>query len=80
MEDPFELPVLYKGEEILFPAQLKQFGYSHRFVVDVYGTEVYFEPDEERSYRAMIDPEKTEKQIPVELLRAIAEGIESVVK
>ena len=59
MEDSFAFPVQYKGEEILFPASLQQTGYTHRFEVDVYGTPVYFEPDEERSYRAIVDPEST---------------------
>ncbi|HEV7333915.1 MAG TPA: hypothetical protein VGN63_22970 [Flavisolibacter sp.] len=80
MDEQFELPVLYKGEEVHFPAQLQQSGYTHRFVVDVYGTEVFFEPDEERSYRALIDPENTEKQLPLDLLQAIAEGIALVLK
>ena len=80
MEEAFAFPVQYKGEEILFPASLQQYGYSHRFEVDVYGTPVYFEPDEERSYRAIIDPEKMEKSIPVDLLQAIAEAITTVLK
>lgn len=80
MDEPFELPVLYKGGERLFPAQLHQVGYTHRIVVDVEGTEVAFEPDEERNYRAIVDPEKTPATIPTDLLKAIAEAIESIVK
>jgi hypothetical protein len=57
MDEPFELPVNYEGEEILFQARLLQFGYTHRFAVKINGQEVYFEPHEERYYRAMIDPE-----------------------
>lgn len=80
MDEPFELPVMYKGEELLFPAELKQVGYTHRFVIDVYGQEVYFEPDEERNCRAIIEEDKLNKQVSTELLRAIAETIESIVK
>lgn len=80
MYDEFELPVFYKNEEILFPAQLQQAGYTHRFRVDVYGQEVFYEPDEEGCYRALIDPEKLSRQITVELLQAIAEAIETVVR
>jgi hypothetical protein len=80
MNEPFELPVRYKGEELLFSAHLQQRGYTHSIVVDVYGTEVYFEPDEERNYRAIIEQEKLNKQITTELLKAIAETIECVVK
>ncbi|NTS41400.1 hypothetical protein HRG84_10835 [Flavisolibacter sp. BT320] len=80
MEDSFAFPVQYKGEEILFPASLQQTGYTHRFEVDVYGTPVYFEPDEERSYRAIVDPEKTDKAVPIDLLQAIAEAITTILK
>jgi hypothetical protein len=61
MDEPFELPVNYEGEEILFQARLLQFGYTHRFAVKIHGQDVYFEPDEERNYRAMMEPEHLEK-------------------
>lgn len=50
-----ELPVKYKGEEIIFPAKFQFLGYTHRFIVNVYGEEVVFEPDEERNYRALLE-------------------------
>jgi hypothetical protein len=80
MEEGFELPVTYQNKELMFPAELQQTGYSHRFRVDVYGQDVFFEPDEERNYRALIDPEKITKYISAGLLQAIAETIESLVK
>ena len=80
MTDPFELPVSFKGEELLFPAQLQQLGYVHRFAVDVYGQEVFFEPDEEQNYRAIVDPEEISQQISIELLKAIADAIGDVLK
>ena len=80
MNEPFDLPVTYKDEELLFPAHLQQLGYTHRLVVDVYGQEVFFEPDEERNYRAIIEQEKISKQVNAELLRAIAEAIEHILK
>ena len=76
----FELPVQYNNQEFLFPAELQQSGYSHRFRVEVYGQDVFFEPDEERNYRALIDPEQMTTDISVELLQAIASTIESLVK
>ncbi len=43
--------------------------------------EVLFEPDEERNYRAVIDPEQVERsRIDVEVLKAIAEAIEVITK
>ena len=82
MEESFELPVIYKGKELLFTTQLLVQGYTHKFQVEVNGREVIFEPDEERTYRAIVQPETigVGKEIEVELLQAIAEAIESVVK
>lgn len=80
MDEPFELPVNFRDKELLFPAQLKQSGYTHSIIVDVYGQEVSFEPDEERNYRAIIGQEELSKQTTIELLRAIAKAIEDIVK
>lgn len=80
MDEAFELPVSYRGEEQLFPARLQQTGYTHRIIVEVGGQEVAFEPDEESNYRALIDPEKMDKAVPIELLQAIAATIEAVLK
>ena len=81
MTDSFDLPVRYQGEERFFPAQLLQFGYTHKFQVEVNGTAIFFEPDEERHYRALIEPEQLEKtRIEVALLQAIAAAIEVVLK
>ena len=77
MDEPFELPVTYKGEELLFPAQLHLLGYTHQFRVGVYGVEVFFEPDESGEYRALIDPSLIDNnhKIDIALLQAIAHGI-----
>ena len=80
MDDGFDLPVTYNGNELLFPTRLQELGYTHRLVVDVYGQEVFFEPDEERNYRAIIDPEKINKHLSVDLLKSIAEAIELILK
>jgi len=62
MLDLFELPVEYKGEEILFPAELLPMGFTHKIKVIVEGTEILFEPDEEKNYRAMIPDTEMEKR------------------
>lgn len=80
MNEPFELPVLYKGEEMFFPAQLLPYGYSHRFQVNLYGQDVFFEPDEERNYRAIVEADKANNKITVELLKAVVNAIERIVK
>jgi hypothetical protein len=82
MTDSFEIPVKYKGEELLFPAKLLMLGYTHKIEVIVNEIPVLYEPDEERNYRAYIEPATIEKSrnIDINLLQAMAEAIESVVK
>lgn len=82
MDDPFQLPVTYKGQEVYFPACLLQLGYTHKFAIDVHGQEIFFEPDEEQTYRAVLTTAQLEssKPVDVELLKAIAEAIEAILK
>jgi hypothetical protein len=58
MDEGFGIPVTYKDKELLFPAQLVSFGWTHRMQVDVYGTTIFFERDEEREWRALLEPEE----------------------
>ena len=81
MDDIYEIPVHYKGEEMLVPAQLVVTGYTHKFRVDVAGQEVYFEPDEERNYRALLDTELCDSaKLDTAFLQAIAAGLEAALK
>jgi hypothetical protein len=82
MEEEFELPVKYKGEELMFNAKLIVTGYTHKFSVDVNGQIIIFEPDEERNYRAIIDYDDIGKNKPVdiELLKQITKAIEDMVQ
>ena len=80
MEEEIEIPVVYKNQQLLFNAKRLILGsYTQKIQVDVYGTEVFFEVDEERNYRAYIDPTNTEAidKVDKELLQQIAEAIES---
>lgn len=80
MNEPFELPVTYKGEDLLLPAQLLNYGYTHKFKVTVDEQEVLFEPDEERVYRAIVDIAYVDKmkEAKKELLQVIAEALQSL--
>jgi hypothetical protein len=82
MEDSFEIPVMYQGEELEFTSKLLLQGYTFKILVDVNGNEVMFEPDEERNFRAMINPETTDhsKSFDVELLKAIANALENLLR
>ena len=62
MLDLFKLPVEYKGKEMLFPAELLPMGFTHKIKVTVDGTEILFEPDEERNYRAVIPDTELQKR------------------
>lgn len=82
MDEGFELPVRYKGEELMLPGQLHIYGYTQKIEILVHGVAVFFERDDAGEWRALIDPEELEKNkaIHVELLQAIAESIEEVLK
>lgn len=82
MEEQFDIPVLYKGEELLFKGELLAYRYCYKIQVDVDGNLVLFEPDDERNLRAMINPENFNegKKIDVELLKCIGKAIEEILK
>jgi len=82
MDEPFEIPVLYKGQEHLFPARLSIVGYVHKFLVTINGLELFFEEDNNGKYRAIANTSNQGemKDLDTELLKAIAESIESILK
>ena len=82
MDEEFELPVGYKGKQMLLKASLLIVGYTHKFIVDVNGQDIIFEPDEERNQRAVLsyDDMDSNKNIDVELLRTISKTIEELIK
>lgn len=82
MEEEFELPVVFNNKEQSFTTRLLNYGNSYKLEVDVEGTKVLFEPDEERNWRALISYEDVQnnKKINAELLQAIALAIEEVLK
>ena len=83
MTDPFTLTVSHRGEEREFAAQWQPYGYTHRFTVQVGALSVFFEPDEEGRYRAIIAPDQDEqavKAIDKTWLEAIQQTIESSLK
>ena len=80
MNEEFEIPVVFDNKQYHFKAKLLQLGFTHNFQVDVDGTEVLFEPDEEGAYRAWIDPANQDALLKVNphLLKEIALAIESL--
>lgn len=83
MSDDFEIPVVYKNQQQHFKARLLLLGsYTHKIEVDVFDVTVLFEVDEERNYRAYVDPQNKEAidKIDVALLKEIAIAIETIVQ
>ena len=49
MDEEFEIPVVYNNQPYYLKERLLQVGsYTHKIQVNVNGTEVLFEPDEEK--------------------------------
>ncbi len=82
MDEEFELPVAFNNTELNFPARLLNYGYTYKLEVDMDGTKLLFEPDEERNWRALIAYEElnTNKKINIDLLKAIASSIEGIMQ
>ena len=70
MNEPFNLPIIYQGEEQELKARFERWGYTHRIAVLINETTVTFEPDEEGGYRAL-----AAQPLPVDLLRTVAEKL-----
>ena len=49
-----ELPVLYKNKELVLPGKFLDYGYSSKIEIEIEGTKVLFERDEERHWKALI--------------------------
>lgn len=82
MDDYLEVPITYKSQDLIFNAKFIQFGYSYKFEVDVNGIIVFFEPDEERNFRAILDPtiDHSNHNIEKELIQLIAETLVAMLK
>jgi hypothetical protein len=70
MNEPFNLPVIFNGEEREFKARFERFGYTHRMAVLIGETTVTFEPDEEGRYRVLGN-----EFVEIGLLQTIAEKL-----
>jgi hypothetical protein len=79
MSETLEIPVRYKKQDLIFKAHTIRFGYVHHIVVDVNGTPITIERDEEGSYRALVDLEKLPScRLDSGLIEAIVSVLESL--
>ena len=81
MDQEFELPVIFKGEQLVFKARLLKYVYTHKIQMYVFDQEILLEPDEERNYRIVSsEPSESTKRIDTDILKAIITAIESLGK
>lgn len=80
MQESFDIPVTHRGKDLLLKASVKAFGYTPRIDVEIDGSPIIFEQDEEGKYRAVVSAEEwtTKKNIDVELLGLVTEVLDSV--
>lgn len=78
--DDLVLPITYGGENIELPLKMYAYGYTFRVEVLIGETLVIFEPDEEGSYRALVNAGQmeTNKMLSGGLLQTIAEALEKL--
>ena len=79
IDEPFSLPVEYKGKEIIIPGRLVRRGYSYKIHMEVDGGDIIFEPDEERNFRA-VSENVVGSGVSIEIIRAIAEALEKYLR
>lgn len=76
MTDSFILELVYRDEKKVFEAEFHKLSrFTHRMMVNIGGAQVYFEPDEERIYRAVLSPESKGPVPDAELVKAVAEKL-----
>ena len=82
MDETFDIPVTYKNSELTFHAKLLHLGYVYKFSVDVNGTEVFFEKDDEGNFRALVDTSNLDAGVKIDrgLLEAIAKSLVDILK
>lgn len=71
--EEFELPVTYKGKDLLFNVRLATFTYGYKFYVEIDDNEVVFERDDEGNLRAIVPEVTSGTTIEKGLIEAIIE-------
>ena len=79
-ENNFEIPVVYKGQEMRFNAQLLDFGYIRKIKIEVNEQEVFLEKDDEGNYRAILGDIQNESKIDKALVKEIVNSLELILK
>ena len=77
MSDELNIPVMFKGEELILPCRVLNYSNSYKLEVTIDDVIIQFEPDEERNWRAVLSWEdlQANKKVSKELVEAIAETL-----
>lgn len=75
MVDSFILELVYNNKTKVFDAEFHKLSrFTHRMMVNIDGAQIFFEPDEERNYRAVLS--ESSPSIPdAELVKAVADKL-----
>lgn len=75
MVDSFILELVYNNEKKVFDAEFHKLSrFTHRMMVNIDGAMIFFEPDEERNYRAVLS--ENSPSIPdAGLVKAVADKL-----
>lgn len=83
MEENTTLSVTYRNQELEIPIRMMMQGYSYKIETLINDTAVWFEPDEERNFRAVL-PYDTDAGLVTlpdgALLQAVADALEAALK
>jgi hypothetical protein len=77
MEESFDLPVIYNGEEVEFKMKFVMSGFVSRFHILVHDVELVFERDDEQNFR-VINYTEAHAEIDPELFKAIIHSLEQI--
>lgn len=79
MANLFEIPVTYQNQELTFKAHSVRFGYVNHILVDIKGTEITIERDENGNFRALGSTEKMKDGlVDLNLVKAMIEVLEKL--
>jgi len=74
--ETFDITVEHRGVSRTFQGRFNTYGFSYRFIVEINGMEVIFEPDEERNLRAVVLSAKSSDNKLEELVGLIGEELQ----
>ncbi len=78
MEHFFELPVVYKEEELTLNGRLVTFGYTYKFYIVIDGREFIFEKDDEQQFRMLSSEGVSENHIDNRLIETVIHALEKL--